>query len=219
MDKIKPFADPAAYENYEKTLREKGVFPVAGVDEAGRGPIAGPVVAAAVILAPDADTGDIDDSKKLSEEKREALFDRIYGMAVSVGVGIVGPGEIDELNILRATHKAMALAVGDLKEKPALALVDGLPVKGLPVRHEAFVKGDSLIKSIGAASIIAKVTRDRLMYALDKEYPEYGFADHKGYGTKKHILAVRRFGILPCHRKSFEPIKSMLCGGTLFDEF
>ncbi|MBO4548621.1 MAG: ribonuclease HII [Abditibacteriota bacterium] len=203
--------------SYEDSLRAKGIFPVAGVDEAGRGPVAGPVVAAAVILPPDADTEGIDDSKQLTEKKREALYDRIYAMAEGVGVGIVGPEEIDRLNILRAAHRAMALALEDLPALPALALVDGLPVKGLPVEHEAIVRGDSLIKSIGAASIIAKVTRDRIMYELDAEYPAYGFAGHKGYCTKKHLEAIRRYGVLPCHRKSFEPVRSLLAPGLIED--
>ncbi|MBQ9358559.1 MAG: ribonuclease HII [Abditibacteriota bacterium] len=204
--------------NYEESLRARGIWPVAGVDEAGRGPLAGPVAAAAVILPTGADTEGIADSKQLTEKKREALFDKIYATGALVGIGIAEPEEIDSLNILRATHLAMARALEALPALPALALVDGLPVKGLPVEHEAIVKGDSLVKSIGAASIIAKVTRDRLMYALDEKYPEYGFARHKGYGTREHLEAIRKYGVLPCHRKSFEPVRSLLLQGALFPE-
>lgn len=193
----------------EKEYIEKGYKIIAGVDEAGRGPIAGPVVAGAVILDLDFNHPEITDSKKLSEKKREEFFEIIKNEALYVGVGIVEPEEIDKINILVATHKAMRLAIENLGIMPNIALVDGLPVKGLPCEHNAIVKGDALVKSISCASIIAKVTRDRIMNEYDLKYPEYGFKNHKGYGTKAHIEAIKTYGSCPIHRKTFEPIYSM----------
>lgn len=200
----------------EQEYIENGYKIVAGVDEAGRGPIAGPVVAASVVLPADFFCEEITDSKKLTEKKREYLFELIQKEAVYIGVGIISSEEIDATNILIATHKAMGLAVSNMDILPNIALVDGLPVKGLPVPHKAFVKGDSLVKSISAASIIAKVTRDHIMIELDKEYPEYGFKKHKGYGTKAHIEAVRKYGSCKAHRETFEPIRTILDTWTLF---
>ena len=191
----------------ERALRARGFFLVAGVDEAGRGPLAGPVVAAAVILPDDCAIEGLNDSKKLTTKKREH-FHTILTLRADIhwGIGQADVGEIDSLNILRATHLAMARAVAALPRKPDHALVDGLPVRGLPVPHTALVAGDTLSLSIAAASIIAKVARDRLMTALDAEYPQYGFARHKGYGVREHLEALRSHGPSPVHRRSFQPV-------------
>ncbi|MBJ7258472.1 MAG: ribonuclease HII [Chthoniobacterales bacterium] len=191
----------------ERALRARGFFLVAGVDEAGRGPLAGPVVAAAVILPGDFALEGLDDSKKIPAARREKFFTLLttqVGIAWSTGQAAVD--EIDRLNILRATHLAMARAVGALPRRPDHALVDGLPVHGLPVAHTPLVGGDALSLSIAAASIIAKVTRDRLMLALDADYPQYGFAGHKGYGVPDHLEALRNHGPCPVHRRSFAPV-------------
>ena len=191
----------------ERALRARGIFLVAGVDEAGRGPLAGPVVAAAVILPDDCAIEGLNDSKKLTTKKREH-FHTILTLRADIhwGIGQADVAEIDRLNILRATHLAMARAVEALPRKPDHALVDGLPVRGLPVPHTALVAGDTLSLSIAAASIMAKVTRDRLMTALDAEYPQYGFARHKGYGVREHLQALRNHGPCPVHRRSFQPV-------------
>jgi ribonuclease HII len=199
----------------EHAAFDSGVFRVAGVDEAGRGPLAGPVVAAAVqfpkkILIPDTPQilQGLTDSKALSAKKRAALLielKRIRG--VKIGVGICTAIEIDELNILRATHLAMKRALEALSALPKLALVDGLPVQGLPCEHRAMVKGDRRCFSIAAASIVAKETRDRIMEELDTTYPQFGFAAHKGYGTKKHLEALNQHGPCPEHRQSFRPVR------------
>lgn len=193
----------------EKALAEKGYKIIAGIDEAGRGPIAGPVVAASVVLPADFDFPEITDSKKLSEKKRDEFFDIIKSNALYIGIGISEPEEIDRINILRATHTAMKRAVENMGVLPDIALVDGLPVKGLPCPHNAVVKGDALVKSISCASIIAKVTRDRIMKEYGEKYPCYGFEKHKGYGTKAHIEAIKKYGVCPIHRKTFEPVFSM----------
>ena len=191
----------------ERALRARGIFLVAGVDEAGRGPLAGPVVAAAVILPDDCAIEGLNDSKKLTAKKREHFHAMLTVRAdIHWGIGQADVAEIDRLNILRATHLAMARAVAALPRKPDHALVDGLPVRGLPVPHTALVGGDTLSLSIAAASIIAKVTRDRLMTALDAEYPQYGFARHKGYGVREHLEALRSHGPSPVHRRSFQPV-------------
>jgi ribonuclease HII len=191
----------------EHALRARGFFLVAGVDEAGRGPLAGPVVAAAVMLPDDFCGEGFDDSKKLSAARRESLFLVLTSHArVSWATGEATVEEIDRLNILRATHLAMARAVAALPREPGHALVDGRPVRGLPVPHTAVVGGDGLSVSIAAASIIAKVTRDRLMAELDKIYPQYGFARHKGYGVPGHLDALRRHGPSPAHRRTFAPV-------------
>jgi ribonuclease HII len=191
----------------ERALRARGIFLVAGVDEAGRGPLAGPVVAAAVILPDDCTLEGLDDSKKLSAKKREYFHAMLTVRAdIHWGIGQAEVAEIDRLNILRATHLAMARAVAALPRKPDHALVDGLPVRGLTVPHTTLVAGDTLSLSIAAASIMAKVTRDRLMTALDAEYPQYGFARHKGYGVREHLEALRSHGPSPVHRRSFQPV-------------
>lgn len=194
---------------FEREKQKEGYEIIAGIDEAGRGPIAGPVVAGAVILPFSFSHKEITDSKKVSEKKRDEFYEIITSEALYWSVGIAEPKEIDEINILRATHKAMRLAIENLGIMPEIALVDGLPVKGLPCFHQAIVKGDSLVKSISCASIIAKVTRDRIMIEYDKIYPQYGFGKHKGYGTKAHIDAIKKYGVCPIHRVSFEPIFSM----------
>jgi ribonuclease HII len=189
--------------------RASGHTLVCGIDEAGRGPWAGPVVASAVILNPNKFPQGLNDSKKLNHEKREALFEPIMNSA-DVGIGIVSAAEIDEINILQATYLAMRRAVENLKAKPTLALVDGNRAPPLPCKVQTIIKGDSLSLSIAAASIIAKVTRDRIMVAMDLQYPEYGFAKHKGYGTAVHASALQKNGPCTEHRKSFKPVKEMI---------
>ena len=186
---------------YEKEYAQAGL--IAGIDEAGRGPLAGPVVAAAVILPPDAQILWLNDSKQVSEKKRELLFDEIMEKAVAVGVGMAGPGRIDEINILQATYEAMREAIGKLQVKPDLLLNDAVRIPGITIRQVPIIKGDAKSVSIAAASIIAKVTRDRLMREYDSLMPEYGFAGHKGYGSTSHIEAIRKYGPSPIHRKSF----------------
>lgn len=188
----------------ENELRTPDTEPLCGVDEAGRGPLAGPVCAAAVILPPDLELEGLNDSKKLSEKRREALYPLICEQALAYGIAFASEQEIDELNILQATFLAMRRAVGQLGLKPDLALVDGNrePDFGdIPVR--TIIKGDSRSANIAAASILAKVTRDRFMLEQDAVYPQYGFAVHKGYGTQKHYAALREFGPCPIHRRSF----------------
>ncbi len=182
---------------------------IAGVDEAGRGPLAGPVVAAAVVLSDDQIEG-LRDSKKLSAKKRHALFQEINDKAISVGIGIVDEKEIDRINILDATHKAMQMALGRLNQKPTLALIDGYKLPNQVVPNRGIIKGDTKVESIMAASIIAKVTRDKIMIEYDKIFSEYGFAKHKGYGTKKHMEALNNFKATPIHRKSFKPVSLKL---------
>lgn len=176
---------------------------ICGIDEAGRGPLAGPVVAAAVILPKDARLLYVNDSKKLSEKKREQLFDVIMKEAVSVGVGVASPGRIDEINILQATYEAMREAVSKLAPQPELLLNDAVRIPGIDIRQVPIIKGDAKSLSIASASIIAKVTRDRMMYEYDKLYPEYGFAAHKGYGSRVHIEALQKYGACPIHRRTF----------------
>ena len=176
---------------------------VCGIDEVGRGPLAGPVVACAVILPKDCDILYINDSKKLSAAKREELYDVIMEKAVAVGIGMVGPGRIDEINILQATYEAMREAISNLQVKPDILLNDAVTIPGVDVRQVPIIKGDAKSISIGAASIIAKVTRDRLMEEYDKVFPEYGFASNKGYGSAEHIKALKEIGPTPIHRRSF----------------
>ena len=188
---------------YEREAFDAGVKLVCGVDEAGRGPLAGPVCAAAVMLPPGLEIPGLNDSKKLTDKKRRELYDIITEQAVSFGVAFAGEQEIDEINILQATFLAMQRAMEKLDPAPELALIDGNRAKdfGLPVR--TIVGGDGLSASIAAASILAKVTRDRLMEEYDGQYPQYGFAVHKGYGTKRHYAALREFGPCPIHRQTF----------------
>lgn len=188
---------------YENEAFDAGIRLVCGVDEAGRGPLAGPVCAAAVMLPPGLEIPGLNDSKKLTDKKRRELYDIIIEQAVSYGIAFASEQEIDEINILQATFLAMERAMQKLSPQPELALIDGNRTKdfGLPVR--TIVKGDSLSASIAAASILAKVTRDRLMEEYDAQYPQYGFAVHKGYGTKRHYETLREFGPSPIHRKTF----------------
>lgn len=191
-------------KEYETKLHETGLAYIAGIDEAGRGPLAGPVTVGAVILKPDSFIEGINDSKKISETRREKLYEKITDEAIAWSVGIVDQKEIDEINILNATKKALVLALEDLKVKPERLLIDALEhidTKGIP--YTSIIKGDAKIYSIGAASIIAKVTRDRIMREYDEVYPVYGFAKHKGYGTSAHIEAIKKYGPCPLHRKTF----------------
>lgn len=187
----------------ENELHNSGFVTVCGVDEAGRGPLAGPVFAAACILPSDFDISGINDSKKISEKKREMLYERITAGNAIWAVGVAANEEIDSVNILNATYLAMKRAVDSLSIKPDILIVDGnrYPNTGIP--EKVIVKGDSLSFSIAAASIIAKVSRDRLMAELDKQYPQYQFAKHKGYGTALHYEMIKKYGISPIHRKSF----------------
>ena len=189
---------------FENSFYEKDFTKVCGVDEAGRGPLAGPVVACAVVLPKDAIILGINDSKKLSEKKRELLFDEIHKVAISIGIGIVDCNTIDNINILNATFLAMRKAIESLTVTPDMCLVDGnLLIRELDLPQQSIVKGDSKSISIASASIIAKVTRDRLMLQYDELYPEYSFKNNKGYGTKNHKQAILTHGACPIHRNSF----------------
>lgn len=193
-------------EAFEEEIQAQGFRVIAGLDEAGRGPLAGPVVAAAVVLAPIKKMAGLDDSKKLSPEQREKIFSLILQQAAAVGIGVVDAREIDRLNILRASLKAMEQAVQNLPLSPDFLLIDGIHSLTLPLAQRAIPKGDQRCQSIAAASIVAKVTRDRLMLAYHDEYPQYNFARHKGYGTREHLQAIRQYGCCPLHRQSFKPI-------------
>ena len=186
---------------YEDTYA--AVSAICGIDEAGRGPLAGPVVAGAVILPKDWEILFLNDSKKLSEKKREALFLEIQEKAAAWSVGIVGPEVIDEINILQATYQAMREAIAALKVQPELLLNDAVTIPGVEIPQVPIVKGDAKSVSIAAASIMAKVTRDHMMMEYDQSYPQYGFAKHKGYGTAAHIAALKEYGPCPIHRRSF----------------
>jgi ribonuclease HII len=203
-------APAIATDALECLAREAGHWPLAGVDEAGRGPLAGPVVAAAVVLPPGFVLAELADSKTLDAETRERLLVEIECAALGAAVVAVEPARIDRVNILRATYEAMAAAVARLPEAPSLALVDGLPVHGLPCAHLAVIDGDACCAAIAAASILAKVTRDRLMVELDAVHPGYGFARHKGYPTPEHLEALARLGPCPHHRRSFAPVAAAL---------
>lgn len=191
-------------KEFETELYERGIKYIAGIDEVGRGPLVGPVVTAAVILPRDFYDERINDSKKLTEKKRELLYDVIMENAVSVGIGISSEDVIDEINILEATKKAMIEAVNNLSVKPEHLLIDAVKLN-IDIPQTSIIKGDAKSESIAAASIIAKVTRDRMMIELDKLHPEYDFKHNKGYGTKKHIEAIEKYGIIKEHRKTFAP--------------
>lgn len=194
----------------ERAHQSRGLTRIAGIDEAGRGPLAGPVAAAAVILPKNFICDGLDDSKKISPARREILYARITGdPSIFWAVATADCEEIDRLNILRATHLAMQRAAEALNPIPEHCIIDGLPVKNFPIPHDGVVKGDGLSLSIAAASIIAKVTRDRIMHTLDQEFPQYGFARHQGYGTKAHLEALRIHG--PCchHRRTFQPVAQL----------
>jgi ribonuclease HII len=201
---------PADLLAFERQALSKGFQLVAGIDEAGRGPLAGPVVAAAVILPAGLLLKGVDDSKKLSPDTRERLFDVIMSQALSVGVGMGSPELIDRINILQATRHAMLTAVSQLVPQPDYILIDGISTIDSPIPQKTIKKGDSLSLSIAAASIIAKVTRDRLMRELDGIHPGYGFSGHKGYGSALHMEAIRRLGPSPVHRLTFGGVKEHL---------
>jgi len=203
---------------FERVLWQQNLARVAGVDEAGRGPLAGPVVAAAAILPSrwsksglPIELEGLNDSKQLTAAQRENFFSFLTACAeIEFAVAAVDAGVIDEINILQATHRAMNDALAQLNPQPQHALVDGRPVKTMRVPQTAIVKGDARSYSIAAASVLAKVTRDRLMLGFHEQFPEYGFAEHKGYGTAKHLAAIEQFGACPIHRKSFAPMKLKL---------
>ncbi len=186
---------------FEKKYQEYAF--ICGIDEVGRGPLAGPVVAGAVILPKDCKLLYLNDSKKLSEKKREELYEQIMGTALATGIGYRSPGRIDEINILQATYEAMREAVSQLEPQPDLLLNDAVTIPGIYIKQVPIIKGDAKSVSIAAASILAKVTRDRLMARYDRIYPQYGFASHKGYGSAQHIEAIKKYGPTPIHRKSF----------------
>lgn len=186
---------------------------IAGIDEAGRGPLAGPVVSAAVILPDNADLRGIDDSKRLTPARRSRLYDRLYTVARAIGIGVVDAAEIDRINILQATLQAMAMAVSNLWPRPDHLLIDGTFTIAYDIPQQAIVKGDSLSISISAASIVAKVTRDRIMGQVDILFPEFGFGRHKGYPTLTHRAAIRCHGCCPIHRRTFKGVREHLPNG------
>ncbi len=191
----------AGLMEYEREYADFGF--ICGIDEAGRGPLAGPVAAAAVILPRDCEILYLNDSKKLSPARREALFDEIREKAVSYGIGLADAGRIDTINILQATFEAMRIALSKLSVQPSILLNDAVTIPDVEIRQIPIVGGDGKSVSIAAASVLAKVTRDRIMTEYDRIYPEYGFAKHKGYGTAEHIEALKRLGPCPIHRRSF----------------
>jgi len=205
----KHMAELARTESIKKYEKEYDNYVyICGIDEVGRGPLAGPVVAGAVILPKDCDILYINDSKKLSAAKRDELYDEIMEKAVATGIGFVSPERIDEINILQATYEAMRQAISKLNPQPDLLLNDAVTIPQVDIKQVPIIKGDAKSISIGAASIIAKVTRDRLMEEYDRMYPEYGFASNKGYGSAEHIAAIKEYGPTPIHRRTF--IKNFL---------
>lgn len=191
---------------YENELYDKGINLIGGIDEVGRGPLIGPVVAACVILPKNYKLEGLTDSKKLSEKKRDKFYNILMKDAVSIGIGIISEKEIDELNIYQATKKAMAQAVDNMKIKPEHILVDAMPLE-LDIPTTSIIKGDAKSITIAAASVIAKVTRDRMMYELDEKYPMYDLKHNKGYPTKNHLEALKKYGITKYHRLSYGPVK------------
>ena len=200
---------------YEKELFKDNIEFIGGVDEVGRGPLIGNVVAACCVLPKDFKLDGLNDSKKLSEKKRDEFYDYIIENCIAYGVGKVSPEEIDEINIYEASRKAMMKAIEEVRKQINLqhVLVDAMPLPDLDIPHTPIIKGDAKSISIAAASVIAKVTRDREMYELDKKYPEYGFKNHKGYPTKKHIEAINKYGLIEGYRKTYGPVKAVI-GGT-----
>ncbi len=191
---------------YERELREKGITLIAGVDEVGRGPLVGPVVTACVILPEKFDLPHLTDSKKLTEKRREILYKEIQEQALGIGIGIVDNEEIDRINILNATKKAMKMAINNCKVKPEHVLIDAVKLD-IDIPTTSIIKGDLKSITISAASVIAKVTRDHMLYELDEKYPMYDFKHNKGYPTKKHIEAIKKYGIIKEHRRSYSPVK------------
>ncbi|MCD4762378.1 ribonuclease HII [bacterium] len=200
----------------EQGMFARGYRAVGGIDEAGRGPLAGPVVAVCIIANPDLDLSsdrlkDVKDSKRLSEKKRYEVCDLIREVFPAIGVGICDHKTIDRINILEATFLAMKIAINALRSKPDLVLVDGrMPIPNMSLAQQAIICGDNKVLTIAAASIVAKVTRDKIMLELHKEYPQYGFVRHKGYGTKEHLASLKKHGPCPVHRQSFAPVKILL---------
>lgn len=199
--------------NYEKDLWRKGYQYIAGVDEAGRGPLAGPLFVAAVILPQNVSIVGLDDSKKLTARKREFIYQEIYNQALAISIVNISIATIDELNIYKATKLGMSQALQELIIEPNVALIDAMPLENLPFETISLIHGDALSASIAAASVVAKVARDKFMLALDEIYPEYKWIKNKGYGTKEHMLAIKTHGITPHHRTSFEPVKTIYHGG------
>ena len=195
---------------YEKELYDKGIILIGGVDEVGRGPLVGPVVAACVILPVNYELEGLNDSKKLSEKKRDKLYDIIMRDAISVGIGVVGPEKIDEINILEASRLAMKIAIESMDVKPEHVLSDAMKLNNIDIPYTDIIHGDALSLSIAAGSVIAKVTRDRMMYELDKEYPEYGFGKHKGYPTKAHVENLVKYGVLSNYRFTYKPVSDLI---------
>ncbi len=200
---------------FEREAQRNGFERVAGVDEAGRGPLAGPIVAAAVVLSEP--VPGVDDSKKLTAEERQGLFVRLHGRPHSIGVQVLAPDVIDQYGIQVANYSVMVKAVAKLDPPPDFLLVDGFSIPGCRFPHERIIKGDARSQSIAAASIVAKVVRDRIMCELDRRYPQYGFARHKGYATAEHLAAIEKHGPCPAHRMSFAPIARQPATGSLFD--
>ncbi len=196
---------------YENELYNKGINYIGGVDEVGRGPLIGPVVASCVVLPKNFILEGLTDSKKLSEKKRNQFYDYIINNCVAYGIGVVSPEEIDEINIYEASRKAMLIAIDKVRNKIDLehVLIDAMPID-IDIPTTSIIKGDSKSISIAAASVVAKVTRDKMMYELDKEYPMYGFASHKGYPTKKHIEAIHKYGLIEGYRKTYGPVKEVI---------
>ena len=190
---------------YERELNERGIELIAGVDEVGRGPLIGPVVTAAVILPKNYSLAGLTDSKKLSEKKREEFYKIINEDAIAIGIGVVSEKRIDEINIYEATKEAMLMAINNLKIKPEYILIDAMKLD-LDIPSTSIIKGDLLSISISAASVIAKVTRDHMLYEIDKEFPMYDLKNNKGYGTKKHLEAIKKYGITKYHRLSYKPV-------------
>ncbi|WP_196602920.1 ribonuclease HII [Pectinatus frisingensis] len=195
---------------YEYHFHAQGLKYIAGVDEAGRGPLAGPVIAAAVILPLGCYIPKLNDSKKLSAAVREKIYQQILDQAIAISRSFIDEKTIDRINIYQASMNAMYNAIYDLPTVPQEVLIDATPLDDLEIPHLSIIKGDAKSASIAAASIVAKVERDRLMIQYDRQYPQYGFSQHKGYGTKQHVIALTKYGPCPLHRRSFEPIKSML---------
>ena len=197
---------------YEKELYKNNITLIAGVDEAGRGPLVGPVVAAAVILPKNYSLEGLNDSKQLSEKKREKFYEILQKEAISIGVGIVSPKEIDELNILEASRKAMYIALNNLSVTPEYILSDAMSLNDKDIPSRPIIHGDALSLSIAAASVVAKVTRDHIMYELDKLHPEYNYKKNKGYPTKEHLELMQKYGIFEEYRMSYKPVKMILEG-------
>lgn len=195
---------------FERELYAQGYQYIAGVDEAGRGPLAGPVVVGAVILPAECQLPELNDSKQVTPARREELYTAIHNCALSVEYAVIDVGTIDDINIYQATVQGMYQVLKNLTLQPEAALIDAVPLRELKIPYQSIINGDALSASIAAASIVAKVERDRLMLEYDRLFPEYGFAKNKGYATKEHQAALHRFGPCPIHRKSFEPVKSML---------